>query len=206
VKVYYCIFDILYVDGYDVTKMPLIERKALLKKIISFKKPLIYTPHTFKSSDAQFHAACKKGWEGLIVKDAVSTYQHKRSPSWLKFKCGYEQELVIGGYTDPKNSRVGFGALLLGYYKGGKLYYAGKVGTGFDEATLKMLKKKFDALASSKCPFVNFDDPLKGVHWIRPSMVCEVGFSEWTNGNKLRHPRYLGLRRDKSAKKVVQEV
>jgi DNA ligase D-like protein (predicted ligase) len=206
VAVHYCIFDLLYVDGYDVTKMPLIERKELLKKLFRFKDPLIYTPHTFKSSEKHFHAVCKKGWEGLIVKNAMSTYQHKRSSFWLKFKCGYEQELVIGGYTDPKRSRVGFGALLLGYYKGGKLHYAGKVGTGFDEATLRMLKKKFDAITTTKCPFINFDDSLKGVHWVTPSMVCEVGFTEWTRDNKLRHPRYLGLRRDKPAKKVIQEV
>jgi len=206
VKVYYYIFDLLYVDGYDVTKLPLIERKRILRKLFPFKDPLRFTIYKFKTSAAYYKAACKKGWEGLIVKDMESTYVPRRSPSWLKFKCVADQELVIGGYTDPKGARVGFGALLLGYYKRGKLHYAGKVGTGFDEATLRALKKRFNKIGTKKNPFVNYDDSLQGVHWVRPVMVCEVGFEEWTKDNKLRHPRYQGLRLDKPAKKVVQEI
>lgn len=205
-KVYYYIFDLLYVDGYDVTKLPLIERKRILRKLFPFKDPLRFTIYKFKTSAAYYKGACKKGWEGLIVKDMDSKYVHKRSPSWLKFKCVADQELVIGGYTEPKGSRVGFGALLLGYYKRGKLHYAGKVGTGFDESTLRALKKRFDKIETKKNPFINYDDSLQGVHWVRPVMVCEVGFEEWTKDNKLRHPRYQGLRLDKPAKKVVQEI
>lgn len=206
IAVYYYIFDIMYLDGYDLTQLPLITRKHILRKVISFKKPLRYTQHTLKASASYFRAICKKGWEGLMVKDKQSTYQSKRSTDWLKFKCVQEQELVIGGYTEPQRSRVGFGALLLGYYKRGKLHYAGKVGTGFDTEALIYLKKKFDALEIKKNPFTNFNDSLKGVHWIKPQLVCEVGFTEWTRDNKLRHPRYLGLRRDKEAKQVTQEI
>ncbi len=116
-----------------------------------------------------------------------------------------EQELVIGGYSDPQRSRIGFGAILVGYYKQGALHYAGKIGTGFDTATLKDLTQKFKKLATPKNPFVNYDGRKSNVHWVKPLLVCEVGFTEWTTDNKLRHPRYLGLRRDKPAKSVRQE-
>lgn len=205
-KVYYYIFDILYADGYDITKLPLIERKHILEKLFSFKDPLRLTEYKFKTSESYYKLACTKGWEGLIAKDTKAAYQHKRSRAWLKFKCVANQELVIGGYTDPKGSRVGFGALLLGYYKQGKLYYAGKVGTGFDTATLRALSKEFKKISLTKCPFVNFDDPQKNVNWVKPILVAEIGFEEWTKHNKLRHPRYQGLRRDKKAKSVKQEV
>lgn len=205
IAVYYYIFDIMYLDGYDLTQLPLITRKQILRKIISFKKPLRFTPHKLKTSEAYFDGICKKGWEGLMVKNIRSTYQSKRSTDWLKFKCVQEQELVIGGYTDPQRSRIGFGALLLGYYKRGKFHYAGKVGTGFDTETLLYLKKQLDKLETSRMPFINYNDSSKGVHWVKPQLVCEVGFTEWTHDNKLRHPRYLGLRRDKPAKEVTQE-
>ncbi len=204
VKVYYYIFDIIYLHGYEVTKLPLIERKHLLETI-SFKDPLRFTTYQFKASPAYYKKACDRGWEGLIVKKADSIYLHKRSSNWLKFKCINEQELVIGGYTDPQRSRIGFGAILVGYYKQGKFHYAGKVGTGFDDATLKDLTQKFKNLATEKNPFINYNGRKSRVHWVRPTLVCEVGFTEWTNDNKLRHPRYIGLRRDKSAKSVRQE-
>lgn len=206
VAVYYYIFDIMYLDGYDLSQLPLITRKKILRALISFKKPLRFSTHKTNVTPAYFKAICKKGWEGLMVKNKMSTYQNKRSADWLKFKCMQEQELVIGGYTDPQRSRVGFGALLVGYYKRGKFHYAGKVGTGFDTETLLLLKKKFDALATTKNPFVNFYDSLKNVHWVKPQLVCQVGFTEWTAGNKLRHPRYIGLRRDKAATEVTQEI
>ena len=133
-------------------------------------------------------------------------YVSKRSPNWLKFKCGNEQEMVIGGYTEPGSSRTHFGALLLGYYKNGKLQYAGKVGTGFNEKTLKTLGALLKKYASTKCPFENYDYPLKNVHWVKPVLVGEIRFSEWTKDNKLRHPSYLGLRDDKKAKDVKQEI
>lgn len=205
VRVYYYIFDILYLDGYDLTKLPLIVRKLILKNVMTFKNPLCYTTHRANITDSYFNERCKKGWEGLIVKKRDSVYEHKRSGNWLKFKCVSNQELVIGGYTDPQRSRIGFGALLLGYYKDGKLHYAGKVGTGFDDATLRELSAQLKKLEQKKNPFVNFDISTRGVHWVKPKLVGEIGFTEWTNDNKLRHPRYQGLRRDKAAKDVVKE-
>lgn len=147
--VYYYIFDILYLNGYDLTALPLIERKRLLKTLFTYTKPLRYCNYTISSSPAKFREICKRKWEGFIVKNAQSTYVHKRSPAWLKFKCSEGQEMVIGGFTDPRGSRTGFGALLLGYYKQGKLQYAGKVGTGFSEETLHALRTKFDRITTS---------------------------------------------------------
>lgn len=205
IKVFLYLFDILYYDGYDLTHLPLIVRKNLLKKVILFKNSIRYTIHRNTEGILAHKRACKLGWEGVIAKRRTSIYLHKRSQDWLKFKCINEQELVIGGYTEPQGARIGFGALLLGYYKNNKFYYAGKVGTGFNETILADLYKKMHAKETDKNPFVNFDDSLRGVHWIRPTIVCQVGFTEWTTDNKLRHPRYLGLRLDKSAKEVRQE-
>ena len=142
-----------------------------------------------------------------MCKDPNSPYVHARSTSWLKFKCVANQELVIGGYTDPQGSRIGFGALLLGYYDNkGNLHYAGKVGTGFDDALLVSLGKKLKNLEIKQCPFVLHENIKESaVHWIKPELVAEIGFTEWTKDNKLRHPRFQGLRSDKAARDVRQE-
>jgi ATP-dependent DNA ligase len=154
---------------------------------------------------AFYKEACRQGLEGLIAKRRDSTYQHRRSPDWLKFKCVNEQELVIGGFTDPQRSRVGFGALLVGYYEDGKLRYAGKVGTGFDTETLMQLRRKFERRAVARSPFTEEVVKEKGAHWVRPELVAQIGFTEWTRDGKLRHPRFIGLRTDKSAREVVRE-
>jgi DNA ligase D-like protein (predicted ligase) len=205
VKVYYYIFDILYYDGENITKKPLKERKKLLKKAVKFKEPLRYTIHKNKTGKSYHKQACKKGWEGIIAKDGDSKYVHSRSNSWLKFKCVNEQEFVIGGYTDPKGSRKGFGAILIGFYKDKKLKYAGKVGTGFDDKTLKKLSGKFKKRERDDNPFDSDNFQKKGTNFIKPELVCEVKFTEWTNDDKLRHPRFKGLRRDKDPKKVKKE-
>lgn len=207
VSVYYYVFDLLFLDGYDTTQLPLLERKKLLQKIIPTKGIVRYTPHKNEKGKQLRITACKKGWEGIMAKNANSTYQHKRSRDWLKFKCLNEQELVIVGYTDPQGSRIGFGALLLGYYEKGKLQYAGKVGTGYDTQTLQLLYKKLSKLKTKKCycePDASL--PKSKIHWVRPQLVAQIGFMEWTRGHKLRHSRYLGLRNDKKAKDVVREV
>ncbi len=137
----------------------------------------------------------------------MSRYSHSRSKDWLKFKCVHQQELVIGGYTEPAGSRKGFGALLLGFYKGDTLHYAGKVGTGFDDETLQHLAKKLKSREQTQCPFAEREQASGGhVHWTSPTLVAEIGFTEWTNDDRLRHPRFLGLRDDKSARKVVKEA
>ena len=205
IKVYYYVFDVLYIDKYDLRKIPLNDRKKILKKALKFRDVLKYTSHRNAHGEKYLKQACKKGWEGLIAKKSDSIYVSKRSRDWLKFKCVNEQELVIGGYTDPQGNRKGFGALLLGYYKNKKLQYAGQVGTGFNDDLLDELRKQLDKLETDSSFFTEMI-PKKGVHWVKPKLVCEVGFTEWTSSGKLRHPRFLGLRRDKPAKKVVKET
>jgi bifunctional non-homologous end joining protein LigD len=206
IKVYLYLFDILHRDGYDLTALPLRRRKALLKEALQYAGELRYTPHRNEAGEAFYEEACRKGWEGIVAKDAGAGYVHSRSQKWLKFKCDHRQELVIAGYTDPQGSRKGFGALLLGFYENGELRYAGKVGTGFDDATLVSLHERMSGLEQQRCPFQACDDASgKGVHWIRPELVAEIGFTEWTGDHRLRHPRYLGLRTDKPANEVVRE-
>jgi bifunctional non-homologous end joining protein LigD len=204
VRIYYYVFDLLYHEGRDVTGLPLRERKALLRKALTFEGPIRLTPHRNADGEALFGEACRKGWEGLIAKRADSPYVHGRSRDWLKFKCGFEQEFVIGGFTPPRGSRTEFGALLVGYYDRGKLRYAGKVGTGFTHATLKDLGARLVQLQVDEPPF---DEQVRerAVTWVRPELVAQVGFSEWTRDGRLRHPRFLGLRDDKAAEEVVRE-
>lgn len=201
------IFDVMYAYGYDVCHLPLLDRKTILKALLNYNKLLSYTDHKSGNGLTYFKRACKLHWEGLIAKKADGIYQvGKRSPSWLKFKCIMQQELVIGGYTTPKGSRTDFGALLVGYYEKGTLKFAGKVGTGYSHDILTMLGKKLRALKTEKCPFVNYNESLNNVHWVKPQLVAEFQFAEWTRDNKLRVGRYKGLRTDKSAKLVVKEV
>ncbi len=204
VAVYYYIFDILHIDGYDFSKVPQLQRKRILKKALNWGKPIRYTAHRRKKGEKYYKEACKKGWEGVIAKDGSARYVHSRSSKWLKFKCVNGRELVIGGYTDPRGSRIGFGALLVGYYRNGKLKYAGKVGTGFDDELLERLSKRMKKISRRKSPF---DDTVKekNAHWVEPKLVGEFGFTEWTSGGKLRHRRFKGLRQDKDPKKVYWE-
>jgi bifunctional non-homologous end joining protein LigD len=206
VPVVYYLFDVLRADGTDATGLPLRERKRVLRDLLSFGGPLRFTTHRVAGAKAYWDQACGRGWEGLVVKRADAPYRSGRSRDWLKFKCENSQEFVIGGFTDPRGSREGFGALLIGYYDAaGRLVYAGKVGTGFDSSTLATLLQAMSGLEQPQPPFERGALPRAGVHWIRPELVGEVGFSEWTSAGQLRHPRYLGLRRDKEARAVVRE-
>ncbi|MGD2173506.1 MAG: ATP-dependent DNA ligase, partial [Gammaproteobacteria bacterium] len=205
VKVYLYLFDLLYLDDSDTTALPLRTRKKLLRSSFVFENNLRYTAHRNEDGEEFYTTACRKGWEGLIAKRADSPYRHGRSREWLKFKCVNRQELVIGGYTDPKGSRKGFGALLLGYYEDGTLCYAGRVGTGFDDALLESLGDKLKARERRRSPYAVKPDDGKGVHWVVPELVAEIGFTEWTRGGRLRHPRFIGLREDKRAVDVVRE-
>ena len=201
--VYYYIFDILFLNGFDLRSISLKSRKKILKEQISYKDPIRFTDWIEKDGKALFKNACKKGWEGIIAKNFQSSYQNRRSRDWLKFKCHKSQELIIIGYTKPKGQRYGFGALLVGYYKNKKLMYAGKVGTGFKEKTLVSLKKKMDQHVSVTSPS---DEHVNGhITWLHPVLVGEFDFTEWTTGGKLRHPRFKGLRDDKNPDKVVRE-
>jgi bifunctional non-homologous end joining protein LigD len=153
-----------------------------------------------------FDHACRQGWEGVVAKRADSPYRETRSRDWLKFKCEAGQELVIGGFTAPRGTRTELGALLLGYYDDGQLRYAGKVGTGFDRETLEDLGRRLRALRRDTSPFAAADSIREsGITWVKPQLVAEVAFTEWTGAGRLRHPRYLGLREDKAAEQVIRE-
>jgi bifunctional non-homologous end joining protein LigD len=205
VEVYFYLFDVVYVGGYDLTRVALRDRKPVLGRLLGFREPLRHTPYREDDGEAYWREACAKGWEGVIAKRADGPYVHGRSRDWLKFKCVNEQEFVIGGYTDPKGSRRGLGALLLGYYDGDDLVYAGKVGTGFDERLLERLRERLEAIETDRPPFAAGAVPSAGAHWVRPELVAQVGFSEWTVDERLRHPRFLGLREDKPPRAVVRE-
>jgi bifunctional non-homologous end joining protein LigD len=204
VAVYLYLFDVLAVDGHDVRDRPLRERKRILKDAVQFGGRLRFSTHRVGDGEAYFKHACERGWEGLVAKRAESPYRSTRSRDWLKIKCSHEQELVIGGWTDPKGSRQRFGALLVGYWEGDRLRYAGKVGTGFNSATLDRVGKELDRLAQDDPPFTGTDLPRRA-HWVRPELVGQIAFTEWTRDGKLRHPRFLGLRTDKPAREVVRE-
>jgi DNA ligase D-like protein (predicted ligase) len=205
VPILYYLFDILYLDGHDLTRLELRYRKEVLERSFSFRDPLRFSKHRVARGEAFYREACSKGWEGVIAKRAGSPYVHQRSNDWLKFKCENQQEFVIVGYTEPEGSRVGVGALLVGVYEKQKLLYAGKVGTGFDTQTLRDLEKKLSAIERAG-PACSPDSlPKTRVHWVQPKFVAQVAFTEWTGSGKLRHPRYLGLRTDKKASEVVRE-
>jgi DNA ligase D-like protein (predicted ligase) len=205
IAVFYYVFDLIYVDGYDLRSVGCIQRKTLLQKAISFRSPVRFLEHRNTEGEALYREACRQRLEGLIAKRRQSLYVGKRSPDWLKFKCVNEQEMVIGGYTDPAGTRVGFGALLVGYYENATLRYAGKVGTGFDIETLLSLRRRLSARELPYSPFAG-DVHEKDAHWVRPELVAEIGFTEWTTDGKLRHPRFIGLRTDKPPKQVVREL
>ena len=207
VPVYLFVFDVLWADGRDVRPFPLRERKRLLRGLLSFRDPLRFTEHRDADGEAYFREACAKGWEGIIAKRAGSPYRPGRTRDWLKFKCENEQEFVIGGYTDPRGSRTGFGALLLGYYDSdGNLRYAGKVGTGFDRRPWPACTRPCPPARRPEPPFEPPRGlPRSGVHWVEPRLVAQVGFTEWTANGRLRHPRFKGLRRDKEPADVVRK-
>ncbi|HKP89032.1 MAG TPA: non-homologous end-joining DNA ligase [Thermoleophilaceae bacterium] len=204
VPVFLYVFDVMHAGGRDTRPQPLRERKRLLRGLLALEGPVRLTPHRNRDGEALFEEACRKGWEGLIAKRADSPYTSRRSRDWLKLKCSAEQELVVGGYTAPKGSRQELGALLVGYFDGGKLRYAGKVGTGFDRATLHDLARRLEPLRREDPPFAD-EVKARATTWVEPELVVQVGFSEWTRDGRLRHPRFLGVREDKDAREVVRE-
>lgn len=205
IAVYYYIFDILHLAGHDTRSLPLLARKKLLRSAIRFGGPLRLTPYRREAGEEAYRRACERGEEGVIAKRADAPYVSGRSRDWLKFKCVLDQEFVIGGWTEPKGSRIGIGALLLGYYADSALVFAGKVGTGFDERMLRSLATQLGELEADRSPFGRGRVRERDVHWARPELVAQIGFSEWTRDGMLRHPRFLGLRTDKSAHAVVRE-
>jgi bifunctional non-homologous end joining protein LigD len=218
--IYFYAFDLLQLNGKDMKKCPLEERKALLEKLLKDKPGVLrFSAGLGGDADSLLDQARKLGLEGLIGKKAGSLYEvGSRSSSWIKLKLLQEQEFVIGGYTDPEGSRQYFGALIVGFYKGKDLIFAGKVGTGFNAKLLRTLHSRFKGIAQDQCPFANLPLPRGGkwgqgitktemrfCHWVEPIMVCQVKFGEWTRDDRLRQPVFLGLREDKDASEVVRE-
>jgi bifunctional non-homologous end joining protein LigD len=199
----YHVFDIPWLDGRDLTSRPIEERRAALDRL-PLRPPL--QPVASLDEERPWERAAREGWEGVIAKRRGSPYEQRRSPHWLKMKCEATQELAVGGFTDPQGKRVGLGALLVGYYEGDDLVFAGKVGTGLDGTQLRALRARLDALEVEAPPFTKGRGlPRLRVHWTRPLIVVQVGFIEWTRHGKLRHPRLLGERADKAARDVVRE-
>ena len=205
IAVYLYLFDVVHLDGHDTTALALRARKRLLRNALSFEGPVRFLSHRNRDGEELFKDACRRGLEGLIAKKADAPYRRTRSTDWLKLKCSREQELVIGGFTSPHGKRTDFGALLVGYYEDGKLRYAGKVGTGFDQRTLSDLGARMRELERDRPPFADVNPIPKGTHWIEPTLVGQFAFSEWTRDGRLRHPRYLGLRDDKRPREVIRE-
>jgi bifunctional non-homologous end joining protein LigD len=200
----YHVFDIMRLDDRDVTSLPLERRRALLGDL-----PLQPPLHRVASltDEKPWERACSEGWEGVIAKRRDSVYEHRRSPHWLKMKCEASQELVVGGFTDPQGARVGLGALLVGYFEGDDFVFAGKIGTGFNTKMLLELRARLDTLEIPSSPFTKAKGlPRLRAHWVRPEIVVQVAFIEWTVNDKLRHPRLLGVRTDKAARDVVREL
>ena len=197
----YHVFDILWIDGRNVTGLTLDERRGLLDRL-----PLTAPMHRVGEvrGPAPWDRACAQGWEGVIAKRRDAPYEHKRSKHWFKMKCELTGDFVVGGFTDPQRSRIGLGALLVGYHEGDDFVYAGKVGTGFDRALLRDLRSRLDAAEIPKAPFtVATGLPRLRAHWVRPEIVVSVAFIEWTNHGKLRHSRLLGVT-DRPANRVVR--
>jgi bifunctional non-homologous end joining protein LigD len=200
----YHVFDIVWHEGADLTGLPHTTRRALLDRL-PLREPMVRVAEIVDA--APWERACLEGWEGVIAKRRDSPYEQKRSKHWLKMKCELEQEFVVGGFTDPLGSRVGLGALLVGYYKGDDLVFAGKVGTGLDTALLLNLRERFDASGVDEPPFtVGTGLPRVRQHWVRPEVVVRVAFIEWTRYDKLRHSRLLGVRAGRDPRSVVRET
>jgi len=205
---YVYLFDVLHLAGRDLTKLPLSARKPLLHDAVRWSDRVRETEYRGKTGKALWQQACRDGNEGVIGKHLKSLYVGGRSDWWVKVKCVGRQEFVIGGYTDPQRSRVGLGALLVGYYgdDGKRLAYAGKVGTGYTRETLLDLRQRLGPLEQRRPPFEEGEPPDRpGVHWVKPRLVAEIGFAEWTQNGLLRQPRFEGLRPDKKPHECRRE-
>lgn len=206
-NLFYYVFDLLYIDGRDLRNLPLLERKAILEQLLApaHNTHLRYSDHIEKAGKRLFKEAQKLGLEGIIAKKSQSSYQMHRSKSWLKIKCTQSQEAIICGFTKARGGREKFGALLLGVYEENKLTYVGLVGTGFSDSLLAELYKKLENLIQKKCPFEEIPVTNMPATFVKPKLVCEISFTEWTTDGSMRHPVFKGLRLDKNAKDVRRE-
>lgn len=209
-QILYFLFDLPHLAGQDLRERPLTERRQLLRELLQLRAADSDKVRFSETLDAppreMVAAACQMGLEGIIGKRKDSTYASKRTPDWIKLKCGQRQEFVVGGFTDPSGARKGFGSLLLGTYdKKGRLVYAGSVGTGFDAKTLDVVYKKLLPLRTEDRPFAPHKELSKPGHWVRPELVVEVAFAEWTHTGSIRHATFRGMRTDKLPASIVRE-
>jgi bifunctional non-homologous end joining protein LigD len=202
----YVAFDLIYADGKDLRSQPLEQRKELLERLIRDEALVMYSKHAVGRGTALFESARQRKLEGIIGKKRTSTYQERRSRDWVKIKTGHEQEFVVGGWTEPKGSRKGFGALLLGVNVRSGLRFVGSVGTGFSAKLLRELYERLRKIERQTSPFFNDVIANSKIHWTSPKLVVEVRFSEWTRDGYLRQPAYLGIRSDKRPDEVVAEL
>jgi bifunctional non-homologous end joining protein LigD len=215
IPVLYYVFDLLYLDGYDLHRVPLEQRKSVLADIANAAgdgtNPLRYSDH-FSQGKALFEVARQKGLEGILAKRRDSYYEERRTQNWLKIKMTQSLDCVVGGYTDPEGSRAYFGSIVLGLYdKNKELIHVGQAGSGFDQASLKEVWRELHKRETSHSPFPHGVEALRKVHWVKPELVAEIKFSEWTHitnegGAKLRAPVFMGLREDKDPEECVLEV
>ena len=206
----YEVFDLIYLDGYSFTQTPLIERKEILKTILTSDSHGVvrYSEHIEGSGEAFFKRACEYEIEGIVSKLANSTYESTRTRSWLKVKCNKQQEFVIVGYVPSTKGMPGFGSLVIAVYDKGKYVYAGRVGTGFSLKQRLELQKQLDKISRATSPLATIprgEPALKQAQWTEPRMIAEITFTEWTSDGSIRHPSFQGLREDKSPKEVVRE-
>lgn len=204
--VVYYVFDLLYYNGFNLMGAELIHRKALLKEIIEQNEFFRYSDHVIGDGEKLFQKASKLQLEGIIAKQQSSLYLQKRTRDWLKIKTVLRQEVVIGGYTEPKGSRIRFGSLVVGLYRDGQLSYVGHVGGGFNERSLKQVYTLMQPLKQSRSAFAAVPKTNDKVQWIKPALVCEVKFSEWTSDGMMRQPIFMGLRDDKQPAQCVMEI
>ena len=202
----YYVFDLLFFNGHDLTNLPLLRRKELLKEILPSAKYIKFSDHVWKEGVLFFNVVKEKGLEGIIAKHSQSIYRMgKRNRHWLKIKTQLTQEGVIAGFTEPKGGRKYFGSLILGVYEGDELIPIGSSGGGFGQETLKNIYEKLQPLIQKECPFKTKPTANTPVTWVKPELVCEVNFSEWTEEGLMRHPVFTRLREDKAAREVVRE-
>jgi len=205
VTIAYYIFDLIYLNGYDFTGVDLIDRKEILRAIIGKDSAIKYSDHVVGDGNEFFELVRKRQLEGMMAKRAASTYVQKRSRDWLKVKTVQRQEVVIGGYTEPRASREYFGALVVGLYDGGRLEYVGHTGGGFDHRSLREVYDALQPLKAQKSPFAKVIKTNEPVQWVKPALVCEVKFAEWTDEGIMRQPIFMGMREDKDPKECVLE-
>jgi bifunctional non-homologous end joining protein LigD len=202
----YYAFDLLYLDGYDLTRCSLIDRKSTLEKILKSAKNVRYSDHIIGAGEQLYAELAKVPLEGMIAKRAASTYLQRRSADWLKVKTVQQMEVVIGGYTQPRKSREYFGAIVVGLYHNGELHYVGHTGGGFNQRTLEHVFRLMQPLKTNVCPFAEKPKTNEPVQWVKPKLVAQVKFSEMTADLKLRQPIFLGLRQDKKPEECTLEV